>query len=437
MNRTRLFFSSMFVAALAGPAVAQTPAVPAVPAFPAIAALPAVGPLPSPGSMRLLGSPWGIASRDWDDRADELYQEGREAIEEGRFDRAVDRFSKLIELKTNRTDGALYWKAYSLAKLGQRDAALSSLSDLQKRFAGSRWSRDAKSLEMEVRQASGQTVTPESQNDEELKLLALRGIMQSDPEQALPIIEKMLTGANSPKVKDRALFVLSQSHSARAREIIAGVAKGNANPDLQLKAIQYLGIMNGADNRQLLADIYKSSSDSAVKKRILRSFMTSGDREHLLAVAKTETTPELRGDAVMQLGVMHAGAELNELYKSESSIDVKKRIIQAISVGDQVDRLIELAKGEKDPELRKMAIRNLGTMGRPGTAEALVAIYGSDASPDVRKAVVNGLFIQNNAKALVDLARAERNPEMKKEIVSKLSVMKSKEATDYLMELLK
>jgi len=55
----------------------------------------------------------------------------------------------------------------------------------------------------------------------------------------------------------------------------------------------------------------------------------------------------------------------------------------------------------------------------------------------VRRAVVNGLFIQNNATALVTLARAERNPEMKKEIVSKLSLMKSKEAVDYLLELLR
>ena len=76
-------------------------------------------------------------------------------------------------------------------------------------------------------------------------------------------------------------------------------------------------------------------------------------------------------------------------------------------------------------------------MKRAGTTEALTSIYASDASPDVRKAVVNALFLQNNATALVSLARAEKNPEMKKEIVSKLSLMKSKEATDYLLELLK
>jgi len=50
--------------------------------------------------------------------------------------------------------------------------------------------------------------------------------------------------------------------------------------------------------------------------------------------------------------------------------------------------------------------------------------------------VIQGLFVQGNAKALVDLARKETDPSVKKEIVGKLSVMGSKEATDYLMEIL-
>src|SRR5215813_4391190 len=67
------------------------------------------------------------AAFDADDRADELYDQGREAIEDGRYDRAVDRFNRLIEMKSSRTDAALYWKAYSQAKLGQRAEALSTL----------------------------------------------------------------------------------------------------------------------------------------------------------------------------------------------------------------------------------------------------------------------------------------------------------------------
>lgn len=374
---------------------------------------------------------------DQQERADELYERARDLIENSRFDRAVVELDRLIPLKSNRTDAALYWKAYVLARLGQRPEALTTIADLTKQYPDSRWLKDAKAIEVEVRQSSGQAVSPASQDDEDLKLMALRGLMNSDPEQALPVLEKMLTGANSPKVKDRALFVLSQSHSAKAREVIAGVAKGNANPDLQMRAIRYLGMMGGADSRTLLADVYRASPDVTVKRAILRSYMTSGDRERLFGLAKGETDQSLRAEAVRQLGVMNARAELQQLYTSESSIEVRKQILQAMFVGGDADRLIELAKGEKEPELRRTAIRNLGLMKRPGTSEALIAIYNSDSNPEVRKAVINALFIQSNATALVTIARAEKNLEMKKEIVSKLSVMKSKEATDYLMELLK
>lgn len=384
---------------------------------------------------RVWAAPLAIAEPD--DRADDLYERARDLIENGKFDRAIAELDRLIPLKSNRTDAALYWKAYSLARLGQRPEALSAVADLTKQFPESRWLKDAKALEVEVRQSSGQTVSPASQDDEELKLMALRGIMQSDPEQALPVLDKMLSGTNSPKVKDRALFVLSQSHSAKAREIIANVAKGNANPDLQMRAIRYLGMMGGPDSRQLLADVYRNSNDVTVKRQILRSYMTSGDRERLFGLAKGETDLALRAEAVRQLGVMNARAELSQLYTTETSADVKKQILQAMFVGGDSDRLIELAKGERDPELRRTAIRNLGLMKRPATTDALIAIYNSDQTPDVRRAVINALFIQNNASALVTLARAEKSPELKKDIVGRLSNMKSKEATDYLMELLK
>jgi len=406
------------------------------------AALAAAGARPARAALSGPADPTAAALRmadaaaAMDDRADDLYERARDLIEDGRYDRALAELDRILALNSSRMDAALYWKAYSLAKMGQRADALNALADFQKRFADSRWLRDAKALELELRQASGQKVSPDSESDDELKLLALRGLMNSDPDQALPIIEKILAGTSSPKVKDRALIVLSQSRSARAREIITGIAR-TGNPDLQLKAIRYLGLMGGPESRQALADIYKSSNDAAVKRAILRGFMTSNDRERLLSLAKTESDPGLRGDAVRQLGILHATSELSQLYQTESSPEVKKAILQAMFVGNDASTLIELAKGEKDPELRKAAIRNLGLMRRPETAAALTSIYASDTAPDVRKTVVNALFLQNNASALVALARSEKNVEMKKDIVSKLSLMKSKEATDYLMELLK
>jgi len=212
-----------------------------------------------------------------------------------------------------------------------RPRFLRQLADMQKRFADSRWLKDARALEVEIRQASGQAVSPDAQNDEELKLLALRGLMQSDPDRAVPMIERLLAGNSSVKLQENALFVLSQSRSARAREIITTVAK-SGNPDVQLRAIRYLGAIGGPENRQILDEVYRTSTDLAIKRAILRSFMVAGDRPRLLALAKTESSPELRGEAIQQLGIVHASAELSDLYLSESSVDVKKRILQAMFV---------------------------------------------------------------------------------------------------------
>jgi HEAT repeat protein len=326
---------------------------------------------------------------------------------------------------------------YSLAKIGQRADALTAAADLEKRFKDSKWLKDAKVLEVEIRQGTGNPVSPESQNDEETKLLAMRAVMQADPERGIPMIVKMLSGSSSIKIKEQALFLLTQSRTTRAREIISGVAKGGSNPDLQLRAIRYVGMMGGTESRQILDDAYRGTPDPAVKRAIIRSFMTSNDRARLLSVAKTEKDEALRGEAVRQLGNLRAGAELAELYQSEQSVEVKKQILQGMFTGGYPDKLIELAKSEKDPELRRTAIRYLGNMRRTETSDALVGIYASDASVDVRKAIVSALFNQGNAKALVDIARAEKNSEMKRDIVAKLGNMKSKEATDYLLELLK
>ena len=51
--------------------------------------------------------------------------------------------------------------------------------------------------------------------------------------------------------------------------------------------------------------------------------------------------------------------------------------------------------------------------------------------------MLNALFIQGNAKALIEIAKQETDPSLKREAVQKLSIMGSKEATDYMMELLK
>jgi HEAT repeat protein len=371
------------------------------------------------------------------ERETRAYEQGRDYLEQGRYDRAIERFSDVIGMKGPRADAALFSKAWAQNKAGQRADALATIATLTRDYPKSRYLKEAKALEEEVRRSSGQPPKPEDQNDEDLKLMAIQALQNSDPEQAVPMLEKLLQGTASPRVKSRALFVLAQSDSPRAREVMKNIAKGNSTPELQNRAIDYLGTQGGRESRATLAEIYSSSSDVDVKRRILRAFMVAGEKDRLLAAAQSEQNPELRAEAVQQLGVMGAHDELWQLYQKESAVDVKKRIIQAMFVGGNTTRLIDLAKTEKDPELRRTAVRNLGIMGSKQTGAALVEIYNTDKTPDIRKAVITGLFQQDNADALIELARKEQDVAMKKEIISKLSLMSNNPAvTKYMMEIL-
>ena len=186
----------------------------------------------------------------------------------------------------------------------------------------------------------------------------------------------------------------------------------------------------------MLAQIYESSTDVDVKRRILRSFAVSGDRARVLAAATSETSPELRSEAVQQLGVMGAHDELWQLYQKESSLDVKKQILQAMFVGGNATRLIELANTESNADLQRAAIRNLGLMGSTRTGEALVALYAKEKEVETRKAVMQAFFLQNNAEQLVAIARKESDPACARRSSARLSTMRSKVATDYLLEIL-
>jgi len=80
------------------------------------------------------------------------------------------------------------------------------------------------------------------------------------------------------------------------------------------------------DEHLTAADIYASTSDLGVKKQILNSFMVSGERDRLLAIAKSDPTPELRMGAIRYLGNLGANSQLASLYASESSVEIRSRI---------------------------------------------------------------------------------------------------------------
>jgi len=365
------------------------------------------------------------------------YRAGRSALDAAQWDKAIADFKASAARRSDLADAATYWLAYAQNRAGQREAALETIATLRKRYPSSRWVRDAQALELEIRSLMGAHVSPADVSDEDLRIIAVNSLMSSDPAQAFPILQRLLNSNNSIDVKDKALFVLTQSPLPEARRLMFDIARGSKNPELQQKAIQYLGMMGNEDSRKELVGLYQSTSDHEVKSEILKSLMVSGSRDFLLTIAKAEKDPELRNDAIRQLALTGAQDELWQLYQSAGSIDEKDAILSNFFMTGNSTRLAEVAASNADPRLRMAAIRSLGLMGGGGRSDLLLQIYRSDRNRDVREAVLNSLFLQQNGKALVELARTETDPEMKREIVKKMALVQSKETQDYMMELLK
>ena len=446
------------------PSARSTPATPATPVPPAVKGTPA--------------------------QANTAYNEGTQALNESRWDDAVAKFDDVIRNGSGNTAGAFYWKAYALTKLGRREEAAQNVSELKRRFPTSRWNRDAAALKLEMRshRDNGRAEADEDAEDrareaedrareaedrerekedrardkedrdrereerqreredraaekqscgenEELKLLAINNLMNSDPERAFPLLEKILNNpATCRKMQDRALFVLAQSNSPKAQQIMANIAKGQQLPQLQRSAINYLGIHGGSNGMAVLEQLYASNIGVDAKKQILNSFGINDQRQKLLNVVKNEKEPTLIKAAINGLGISGGCNELMQLYKSTGDMQTKSSVLDAFIICGGSNEFAEVARTEQDPKLRLKAIRGIGISG--GRSAMLVPIYEGNKDYETKKAVLEALFISGNSKALVELAKKETDPQMKKRIVEKLSIMGDKEASDYMISIL-
>src|SRR5260370_5971057 len=111
--------------------------------------------------------------------------------------------------------------------------------------------------------------------------------------------------------------------------------------------------------------------------------MLSGEKDRIFAAAKSEKDPEVRREAIRQLGLMGSASELQQLYQSESSADVKREILQSFFLGGDSSKLMEVARTDKDPAMRRTAIRKLALMGGE-TSPALLAVYAGEQDRSVR-----------------------------------------------------
>jgi HEAT repeat protein len=225
----------------------------------------------------------------------------------------------------------------------------------------------------------------------------LMGVARDDPdedvrEQAVfwlsqvpgstPLLEGILKGNADEGVKEKALFSISQQNDPRAQQILRDFAlRESEDSDLREKAIFWLGQRKSEENTQFLRSLYSRLTDEDLKEKVMFSLSQQrgvGNEQWLMSIVVNQKEDiELRKKALFwagQSGV--ATSELAGLYDRLDDAEIKDHMIFVLSQRQKDaaanNKLFDIAKNEKDPELRKKAIFWLGQSHDPRAQQFLI-----------------------------------------------------------------
>jgi hypothetical protein len=267
---------------------------------------------------------------------DDAYAVGTRAMDEHRWPDAISAFDKVIAEKGRRVDAAFYWKAYSLNKLGKTPLAIATCDQLHSQFADSAWNKDCAVISMDG-QSDGKALKDDKAkgkvervqpyvriapfyvdrdgdrdencvargSDDDLKMLALNSLLNKDPGTALPLLRGILSGSQPLCLKRHALFVLAQSKSPEAEGILHDAALGKLDPQLQGEAIRAIAVFQGKRANDTLAEAYRTTTDAKIKKSIISAMFITRDAPRMVEMARNEKDLELKRTIVSQLALMN------------------------------------------------------------------------------------------------------------------------------------
>ncbi len=227
-----------------------------------------------------------------------------------------------------------------------------------------------------------------------------------------------------------AFFVAGDSSMLRQ------VLENETDPELRSTAIQGIAMNDDKDASALLGSLYDSAATTKEKQTILEALVMMDEAGDLASkIARTESDPDLRGQAIHVLGIMEDTDELAELYADIEQPALRKMVLEALMIADDTDGLIKVLQSEQDPEMRAAGIEMLAVSGDRKAGQYLASIY-----PDVSRAekghIIEAMMIMDDAKGLISLLKTETDPGLKRDMMQMLTHMDSEEADQYLFELL-
>ncbi|MEP6999290.1 MAG: HEAT repeat domain-containing protein [bacterium] len=435
------------------------------------------------------------------DTPDSLYRAARAALTDGDFKRAATLFATVADKYPDSefAPDALYYRAYALFKSGtsrELEMAVSTLDRQAIRYPKAGTLNDAKQLRASIRSeqakrgngeagleiAAGATslrnATQCPTDDDDMRLTALAGIIQLDPDQVLPVLQKLLERKDecSIRLRKRAVNMVAQTKEEERADILLRVASTDPSPEVRREAVQWLSSVNTERAAKALDSILFNAVDADTRDRALSALSqhkSPSARATLRRFAEQTRIPtELRVRAVYYLtqgrrtGSSDESEFLHTLFSKTASPELREAIIQGIANQRTADRtpwLLGLARDKNlEIETRKRALYYAGqtpccsavpqvARADSGMKGATVPTYGLElkdvlplyeefnGQPEMQEQMLY-VYAQRRETEVTDkllqIAKSEKNPELRKKTISWLSQRKDPRVKQFLLDLI-
>jgi HEAT repeat protein len=179
------------------------------------------------------------------------------------------------------------------------------------------------------------------------------------------------TGGRKNRPREQALPALALHGDGAADTALTEFVKPGQQRDLRRDAAFWMGAARGEAGAAVVERLARDDADDDFREHLTFVLTLIGDRgiDPLIALAKRDSSPKVRGQALFWLGQkagQRAVAALEGAVVDDPDREVRKKAVFALSQlpKDQgVPKLIGLARTHRDPEVRKQAMFWLGQSG--------------------------------------------------------------------------
>ncbi len=407
------------------------------------------------------------------DPADSLYRAGRDALQRSDFARAAQLFHQVRERYPDSRYSAdsYYWEAFARYRMGGNDdlrVARELLDTQRSRYPRAATRSDAESLRTRIQGVlakqgdvnAAEDITkqadvasgsgcPDENND--VRIAALNGLLQMDADQAIPILKKVLARREpcTASLRRKAVFLVAQKRSTESTQILLNAVRSDPDPEVREQAVFWLSQVPSEQAIPALDSVLRSSNDPELQKKAvfaLSQIHSPKAGEALRGIAmRQDASEEVKEQAVFwmgQQGSAENAAFLEQLYGRTASADLKEKIIFSLSQMKRPESgkwLMTIAMNQQEPtDLRKKALFWAGQTSQVSITD-LTGLYDKVSDQEMKEQLIF-VYSQRRDPAAVDkliqIAKTDSNPDLRKKALFWLSQSKDPRAAKVLEDVI-